>query len=75
MKALWHHARGLAFSAQGNVRAAGAELDSLRAIAAKVPADMIIILNPASKSEPEAVRPGNRAPAEGSANRGCTQFR
>jgi pimeloyl-ACP methyl ester carboxylesterase/tetratricopeptide (TPR) repeat protein len=49
MKALWHHARGLAFSAQGNVRAAGAELDSLRAIAAKVPADMIIILNPASK--------------------------
>src|SRR5690606_10923366 len=44
---MWHHARGIAHAALGDVAAASAELDSLRSIAADVPDDMIIIINPA----------------------------
>jgi tetratricopeptide (TPR) repeat protein len=47
-KAMWHYARGLASSAQGNMRSAQTELDSVRVIAAQIPNDVIIILNPAS---------------------------
>jgi tetratricopeptide (TPR) repeat protein len=47
VKGMWHYARGLAHSARSDARAAQAELDSVRAIAAQVNADMIIILNPA----------------------------
>ena len=46
-RGMWHYARGMARSAKGDVKAASEELDSLRAIAARVPDDVIIILNPA----------------------------
>jgi tetratricopeptide (TPR) repeat protein len=42
-----HYARGMARTANGEVDAARAELDSVRAIAASTPDDVIIILNPA----------------------------
>ena len=44
---MWHYARGIAFAAMGDVAAASIELDSVRAVAASVPASTIIILNPA----------------------------
>lgn len=47
VKGMWHYARGLAHSALGDARAARAELDSVRSIAARVDEDVIIILNPA----------------------------
>jgi pimeloyl-ACP methyl ester carboxylesterase len=47
VKGIWHYARGLARAARGEVGVANTELDSVRTIAARVPADMIIILNPA----------------------------
>jgi hypothetical protein len=45
---MWHFARGLAHTAKGDLAAARVELDSVRSLAARVPADMIIILNPAA---------------------------
>jgi pimeloyl-ACP methyl ester carboxylesterase len=47
VKGMWHYARGVAQAAHGDLLAARTELDSVRAIEAEVPADMIIILNPA----------------------------
>jgi tetratricopeptide (TPR) repeat protein len=47
LRGMWHYARGLAHAARGNAAAGAAELDTLRAIAASVPATTIIILNPA----------------------------
>jgi tetratricopeptide (TPR) repeat protein len=47
LRGMWHYARGMAHAARGDVSAASVELDSVRAIAASVPASMIIILNPA----------------------------
>ncbi|HEX5632401.1 MAG TPA: hypothetical protein VFX50_04200, partial [Gemmatimonadales bacterium] len=46
-RGMWHYGRGVALAARGELAAARVELDSLRAIAARVPADVIIILNPA----------------------------
>ncbi|HEX6308510.1 MAG TPA: alpha/beta hydrolase [Longimicrobiales bacterium] len=46
-KGMWHHARGIAYAMRADFVAAAAELDSVRAIAAAVPEDMVIILNPA----------------------------
>ena len=42
---LFHYARGEAFAAKGEGEPAAAELDSLRAAAALVPADMLISIN------------------------------
>ncbi len=42
---LFHYARGAALSAKGQYDAATAELDSVRAMAAAVPLDMIISIN------------------------------
>jgi tetratricopeptide (TPR) repeat protein len=47
LKSMWHHARGIAHNGLGDRAAALMELDSLRATAAGVPDDMIIILNSA----------------------------
>lgn len=47
VRGTWHYARGLAFAARGDVRAAAAELGRVRTIAADVKDDVIIILNPA----------------------------
>lgn len=47
LKGMWHLARGLAFTARGDLAAAQGQLDALRGLAASVPASMIIILNPA----------------------------
>ena len=44
---MWHHARGAAFAAIGDVSNAAAELDSLRAVLTGIPEDMIIISNSA----------------------------
>lgn len=44
---MWHYARGLAHAGLGDLRAARAELDRVRDIAAQVDDDVIIILNPA----------------------------
>jgi hypothetical protein len=44
-RAMWRHARGVAQAALGDLVAAGVELDSLRAIMATVPDDMVIIVN------------------------------
>ena len=46
-RGIWHFARGLAYAARGNDAASAAELDTLRDIARVVPAEMVIILNPA----------------------------
>jgi tetratricopeptide (TPR) repeat protein len=40
-----HYARGVALAAKGRFDAAGAELDSVKAMAAAVPADMIVSIN------------------------------
>jgi tetratricopeptide (TPR) repeat protein len=45
---LYHYARGVAFAAKGQRESAAAELDSLRAAAALVPADMLISINRAT---------------------------
>lgn len=47
VRGMWHYTRGLARAARGEDTAARVELDSVRAIAARVPDDVIIILNPA----------------------------
>lgn len=44
---MWHYARGVARAARGDIAAAAGELERLRALAAQVPDDVIIILNPA----------------------------
>ena len=46
-KAIWHYSQGMARVARNELSAANVQLDSVRAIAAEVPADMIIILNSA----------------------------
>lgn len=46
-RGMWHFARGLAHAARRDTAAAGAELDTVRAIAAGTKPDVIIILNPA----------------------------
>lgn len=46
-RGMWHYARGMALSALGDGVAATAERDSVAAIAARAPEDVIIILNPA----------------------------
>lgn len=46
-RGMWHYARGIALAARGDVKGATVELDSVRAIAARTPDDVIIILNPA----------------------------
>src|SRR5690606_3584366 len=46
-RGMWHYARGIALAARGDVQGATVELDSVRAIAARTPDDVIIILNPA----------------------------
>lgn len=46
-RGMWHYARGMARAATGEAAAARMELDSVRAIAARTPDDVIIILNPA----------------------------
>ncbi len=46
-RGMWHYARGVASSARGDLTGARTALDSVRAIAGRLPADMIIILNPA----------------------------
>ncbi len=43
--ALWHYARGLANAGKGDPSAAKVELDSVKAIAKAVPADMMISIN------------------------------
>jgi tetratricopeptide (TPR) repeat protein len=40
-----HYARGVAFAGKGQFESAAAELDSVRAMAAAVPADMIVSIN------------------------------
>jgi tetratricopeptide (TPR) repeat protein len=40
-----HYARGVAFAGKGQFESAAAELDSVRALAAGVPADMIVSIN------------------------------
>jgi tetratricopeptide (TPR) repeat protein len=47
VRGIWHFARGLAHAARGDDAAGAAELDTLRGIARAVPADVIVILNPA----------------------------
>ncbi|HYD51363.1 MAG TPA: hypothetical protein VEA99_02000, partial [Gemmatimonadaceae bacterium] len=47
-RGMWHVARGLARAGTGDLALAGAELDSLRAVIAATPSDMIIIQNPAA---------------------------
>lgn len=44
---MWHYARGVAFAARKDVASAEAELTKVRAVAAEVKDDLIIILNPA----------------------------
>lgn len=44
---IWHYARGLALAANGRSAEAGAEHDSLAAIASRIPADTYFGLNPA----------------------------
>ena len=44
---MWTYARGLAFAAQGDMQSASLALDSVRAMASRLPADMIIGVNPA----------------------------
>lgn len=44
---MWHHARGMAHAALGNLAGATAELDSVRRVAAGIPEDMVIINNSA----------------------------
>jgi tetratricopeptide (TPR) repeat protein len=44
---MWHYARGVAFAARKDVASAEAELTRVRAVAAEVKDDLIIILNPA----------------------------
>jgi tetratricopeptide (TPR) repeat protein len=44
---MWHYAQGMARAATGDVIGARSQLDSVRAIAARTPDDVIIILNPA----------------------------
>jgi len=46
-KGIWHYARGLAMAATGRSAEAGAERESLDAIAARLPADAYFSLNPA----------------------------
>jgi tetratricopeptide (TPR) repeat protein len=46
-RGMWHYARGLAHAGRGELAAAAAALDTLRVAAASVPADVIVILNPA----------------------------
>ncbi len=46
-RGMWHHARGLAHAARGDLAAGAAELDTLRALAAGTPAGVVVILNPA----------------------------
>lgn len=45
VKGVWHYSRGLARAGRGELNRARLELDSVRAIAARVPQDMMIILN------------------------------
>jgi tetratricopeptide (TPR) repeat protein len=42
---IFHYARGVAFAAKGQFESATAELDSVRALAISVPADMMISIN------------------------------
>jgi tetratricopeptide (TPR) repeat protein len=44
---MWHYARGVAFAARQDAASAEAELTKVRAVAAEVKDDLIIILNPA----------------------------
>lgn len=46
-RGMWHYARGIARAAKSDVKSASAELDTVRAIAARTTDDVIIILNPA----------------------------
>jgi pimeloyl-ACP methyl ester carboxylesterase len=46
-RGMWHYAQGMARAATGDVIGARSQLDSVRAIAARTPDDVIIILNPA----------------------------
>jgi tetratricopeptide (TPR) repeat protein len=46
-RGMWHYARGLARANRGELAKAELELDSLRGIAAAVPASSMILLNPA----------------------------
>jgi pimeloyl-ACP methyl ester carboxylesterase/tetratricopeptide (TPR) repeat protein len=47
VRGMWHYARGLALAATGDSATARRELEQLRALATRIPADVIIILNPA----------------------------
>lgn len=47
VRGMWHYARGMAYVAKGEWAQALASLDSVRMLANTLPADMIIMLNPA----------------------------
>jgi pimeloyl-ACP methyl ester carboxylesterase len=47
VRGMWHYARGVAFTAAGDLMNGSASLDSLRAIETTIPEDMVIILNSA----------------------------
>ena len=48
LRAVWHYARGMALAATGKSAEAGAERDSVGAIAGSIPPDAYYSLNPAS---------------------------
>lgn len=48
-RGMWHYVRGFAAAVRGNLAMATTELDSVRAITAGVPDDVIVILNPARR--------------------------
>jgi tetratricopeptide (TPR) repeat protein len=47
MSGLWHHARGMALAATGDLAAAQAEVDAIRKIRGALPEEMLADLNPA----------------------------
>lgn len=74
---IWHYARGLAFSARRDVRAAGTELERVRAIAAATDEDLVIILNtaPALLTLAAEVLAGDIAAREGQVDQAVAHFR
>ncbi len=71
VRAMWHYARGMAYAGKSDLPAARAELTRLREIAAEVPAETIIILNPARSifAVAERMLDGSIAAAAGETDR------
>jgi pimeloyl-ACP methyl ester carboxylesterase/tetratricopeptide (TPR) repeat protein len=74
---MWHYARGMAFAGRGDVRRGRLELDSVRAISGRLPNDLIILLNPASRllELGAEVLAGEIAMAERQVDRAVEHFR